>query len=211
MNAKILLTAFFAAIFGALVGRYVGSGDGRSITDDDALSTGTPESEAARELRDAAIAIKEAADALKKSARTSPSPMLPAPVGTPTAESAPTETRSIEAKIDRWMAAMERIVAVGQASSGADRTPLREWATSTDPQQKALTSKYSTDEQATRALLLLTQRQILQTIGYPESISTSGDGVVWSYPDGSVMFGDGLVTYVGVYTPSVEDGKDPEK
>lgn len=211
MNAKILLTAFFAAILGALVGRYVGIGDGRSTADDNVLSTASPESDAARELRDAAISIKEAADALKRSVRTAPAAISQSPVGTPTAESAPTGTRSIEAKIDQWMAAMERIVAVGQVPNGADRPPLREWVTSTDPQQKALTSKYSNDAQATRSLILLTQRQVLQLIGYPESISASGDGVVWSYPDGCVTFADGLVTYVGVYVPPAEEVEDPDK
>lgn len=211
MNSKILLTAFFAAILGALVGRYVGFGDGRSVGDENALSTGTPESDAARELRDAAIAIKEAADALRKSARTSPSVVPQSSVGAHMAESAPSDISSLESRIDRWLTAMEKIVAVGQAPSGADRSPLREWATSTDPQEKALTSRYSNDEQATRSLLLLTQRQVLQMIGYPESISTSGDSVVWSYPDGSVMFGDGLVMYVGVHTPPVEEVEDPDK
>lgn len=209
MNAKLILTAFCAAILGAFVGQYFGSGDGRPTEGD--LPTHSVDADAARELREAAIAIKDAAIALDKASRIRPAAQGAQAAPTVTPESAPTLDASLATRMDRWMAAMERLVAVSAMPTGADKTPMREWSTLIETPAKALVSRFANDQEATRALLLLTQRQVLQLIGAPESLSGSGDGVVWNYPDGCITFRDGLVAYVGVYTPSEEDESDGDK
>jgi hypothetical protein len=190
MNVKIIAVAILSGLFGA-VGVWV-------LAPRDAAREPAPlppdgaSVEAAAELREAAQALRDLARSVRReeaSRGVSPEGSSPPPAG-PLEAGKPSPSPDVE----RLLAMMERVLAALSAGGGAlVQAPLRDSAGSQSFTPRPMRTLYTSEEAATKSLLLLSRAQVLERLGLPEQVSGSDGTLVWSYPDGYVSFIDGLV------------------